>query len=108
MGDSVVSNFIPGGPDLKYRNDGNYIIIDHGDGTFAEYMHLERNSSLVRLGQRVTAGTPIGLSGMTGYATAPHLHFDVFHALDGQNRITLPMRFHTRLGDVYPNQGETY
>ncbi|MDX1545507.1 MAG: peptidoglycan DD-metalloendopeptidase family protein [Rhodothermales bacterium] len=55
----------------------NYIIVDHGDGTFARYLHLTRGGALARPGQRVTAGQPIARSGNTGFSTLPHLHFDV-------------------------------
>ncbi|WP_260635419.1 M23 family metallopeptidase [Streptomyces angustmyceticus] len=53
---------------------GNNIVIKMNDGTYTQYGHL---SSLgVSVGQHVTPGQQIGLSGATGNATGPHLHFE--------------------------------
>ena len=46
-----------------------------GDDVMTVYAHL--SAVTVTSGQRVTAGTPIGLSGNTGNSTGPHLHFGV-------------------------------
>lgn len=54
---------------------GNSIFIDHGDGLFSEYFHLEK--SFVTLGQKVKKGDIIGLVGATGRASGPHLHFGI-------------------------------
>lgn len=56
-------------------NYGKTIIIDHGVGIFSLYLHLD--SFDVSLGQYVKNGQQIALSGETGYATAPHLHFSM-------------------------------
>jgi murein DD-endopeptidase MepM/ murein hydrolase activator NlpD len=54
---------------------GNLIIVDHGNGLTTRFGHLSR--FLVRPGQKVKRGDVIGLVGMTGRATAPHLHYEV-------------------------------
>ena len=86
------------GPDRKLRPLANYVIIKHADGTFADYVHLKTGGALVQMGDEVTVGQPIGLSGKTGFASAPHLHFSVFQAIDGKKKLTLPFRLKTDHG----------
>lgn len=62
----------------------NRVLIRHADGERSVYAHLQWRSVRVRVGQRVQRGQVIGLSGRTGYATHPHLHFGVY-AADGDN-----------------------
>lgn len=87
-----------GGPDRKLRSLANYVIVKHPDGTFADYVHLKVGGALVKMGDQVTVGQPIGLSGQTGFASAPHLHFSVFQAIDGKKKLTLPFRLKTNRG----------
>jgi murein DD-endopeptidase MepM/ murein hydrolase activator NlpD len=87
-----------GGADRSFRPFANYIIIKHTDGTFAEYVHLQKNGAKVHMGDEVTVGQPIGLSGQTGFASKPHLHFDVFQAIDGKKKLSLPFRLKTDHG----------
>lgn len=77
-----------GGNDRKFMNDANSILIDHGDGTAALYGHLKKDGALVEVGDFVFTGEVIGLSGKTGFASDPHLHFEV---LKGQKSI--PIKF---------------
>lgn len=56
---------------------GYYIILDHGNGMETVYGHLLEDSFKVRPGETVVAGQPIARVGQTGYATGPHLHFEV-------------------------------
>jgi len=55
---------------------GLTIEINHGNGLESFYGHLSRVD--VAVGQRVQRGQVIGISGMTGTATGPHLHFGVY------------------------------
>jgi len=64
-----------GGREL--RNSANVIVVMHQDNTFAYYVHLKPNGSLVEVGQKVKKGEHIGYSGNTGFSTRPHLHFVV-------------------------------
>lgn len=58
------------------RSYGNNIEIDHGNGYSTLYAHLKAGGIKVKIGQSVTQGQPIALSGATGYVTAAHLHFE--------------------------------
>jgi len=55
--------------------DGNLVKVQHSNGYTTYYMHLSK--ILVRDGQRVQQGQNIGLVGMTGLATGPHLDFRI-------------------------------
>jgi murein DD-endopeptidase MepM/ murein hydrolase activator NlpD len=55
--------------------DGNLVKVQHANGYTTYYMHLSK--ILVRDGQRVAQGQSIGLVGMTGLATGPHLDFRI-------------------------------
>src|SRR5438445_4183992 len=60
---------------------GMTIEINHGNGLLTFYGHLSRID--VAKGQYGRRGQVIGLSGMTGTATGPHLHFGVYHTNGG-------------------------
>ena len=55
--------------------EGNCVMLDHGQGLMTVYMHLSKFK--VKEGDKVQGGQVLGLSGGTGRATAPHLHFAV-------------------------------
>lgn len=55
---------------------GNFVVIDHGDGTMTKYLHLNPKCDLAILGQ-IKQGDVLGCVGATGGATGPHLHFIV-------------------------------
>jgi murein DD-endopeptidase MepM/ murein hydrolase activator NlpD len=89
-----------GGLNRKYRSHGNNIIIQHPDGSRAGYWHLKHNGALVNVGDSVQKGQVIGLSGKTGYAMLPHLHFLVWTNKNGSWQ-QVATRFQTSTGIKY-------
>ncbi|HMQ00173.1 MAG TPA: M23 family metallopeptidase [Cyclobacteriaceae bacterium] len=64
---------------------GNYIEVDHGNGYVTRYAHLE--DILVKNNQKVLKGDVIATVGMSGGATAPHLHYEVIYRGENVNPI---------------------
>lgn len=60
-----------------YRSYGEYIVIDHHDGTMTLYAHMQSGSRRVQAGDSVKRGQQIGNVGTTGNSTGNHLHFEV-------------------------------
>jgi murein DD-endopeptidase MepM/ murein hydrolase activator NlpD len=60
---------------------GNMVIVDHQNGTLTVYAHHSLN--MVAVGDQVSTGSVIALTGSTGRSTGPHLHFEAWQ--DGEN-----------------------
>ena len=58
-----------------YFFNGKSVFVDHGNGLISMYCHLERID--VAAGDAVARGQRVGLSGMSGRASGPHLHWSV-------------------------------
>jgi len=56
---------------------GRYILIDHNNGYWTLYAHLQEFSSEIEIGSAVSRGQVIGYIGCTGTCTGPHLHFEI-------------------------------
>jgi Peptidase family M23 len=59
--------------------DGNHVVLDLGEGRFAFYAHLQKNSIKVRPGDAVKKRAVLGKLGNTGNTSAPHLHFHIMN-----------------------------
>jgi murein DD-endopeptidase MepM/ murein hydrolase activator NlpD len=68
--------------DLSCWAEANYVLVDHGDGTQALYLHLAQGKVAVKAGDRVRRGDVIATAGNTGFSTENHLHFQVEDAAD--------------------------
>lgn len=62
-------------PDGGKSGYGNYVVIDHGGGMSTLYAHM--SIVKVSVGQYVSQGDVIGVTGNTGASTGPHLHYEV-------------------------------
>lgn len=80
-------------PDPPWGVGGNCVVIDHGNGEWSFLAHLQKGSVLVKAGDRVEQGAPLGKLGNSGATTGPHLHY---HLMDGPKILVsdgLPARF---------------
>ena len=59
---------------------GNHVIIDHNNGYLTLYAHMSKIN--VKVGQVVARGDVIGFVGMTGAATGPHVHYEIWKGCD--------------------------
>lgn len=71
----AVTNGVVSESTYRYQ-DGNYVCINHNNGYYTCYCHMQKQA--VKVGQTVTRGEVIGYVGMTGWATGPHVHFEVW------------------------------
>jgi hypothetical protein len=60
--------------------DGNFVVLDIGNGFYVNYAHMQPGSVRIKLGDVVKRGDVIGLVGNSGNSVAPHLHL---HVMDG-------------------------
>ncbi len=78
--DGVVEETYDHAPDRNrtcVKEKGNHVKLRHSNGFATIYEHLRRGSVLVHIGDRVAAGTPLGLVGSSGCSSFPHLHLEV-------------------------------
>lgn len=79
----------------------NYVVILHVDGSFGVYYHMRRYGVFPLPGDRVVRGDVIGVTGQSGCASGPHLHFDVEYGWDavtvpdyqGKEYLTMKVRY---------------
>ncbi|RXK60532.1 M23 family metallopeptidase [Lacibacter luteus] len=100
---AVRSDSDKGGLKPEHLSDGNFISIQHSDGSVAHYWHLKKDGVVVKVADKVVKGQVIGYSGNTGYSAFPHLHFEVV-----QNGNQVPTRFSTKKGIKYLRPSKKY
>jgi murein DD-endopeptidase len=61
------------------RECGNGVVIDHEGGWQTQYCHMRKGSIRVKAGDRMEAGNPIGMVGLSGKTEFPHVHLTVRH-----------------------------
>ena len=82
---------VSGGCDSALGGHANYVVIDHGDGTSALYLHIDYQGALVQGGTLVAQGDAIAYSESSGLScgdggwAGPHLHFQVQRTVAGES-----------------------
>lgn len=61
---------------------GNHVIVDHGNGEFSYYAHLQKGSVSVKVGDVVRVGDKLGKCGNSGNSSEAHLHFEVANSAE--------------------------
>lgn len=69
---------------------GNYVMVESAEGV-AMYGHLRAGTIRVQVGDRISAGDPLGTVGNSGNSTMPHLHFQL---MDGPNPLRAAALLH--------------
>ena len=84
--------------------EGNLVRVRHADGTRAIYAHLAYEGVVVRVGDRVTPGQLLGLSGASGDVEAAHLHFALIrletNSAGWQEEVSIPVKFYVGVPPV--------
>ncbi len=75
--DVAVQNNTDSREEVSRYGLGNTVILSHGDGWQSAYGHMLKGSVLVKEGDQVTAGQPLGMVGLSGLTSFPHVHFMV-------------------------------
>lgn len=101
----MIEGYNVGGKRKKFRPFANYISLYHEDGVITQYVHLVNDGSFVEVGDSVTAGMPIGISGETGFTSGAHLHFNVLKATE-EGAVSMPVNFSIGAGATI-KQGTT-
>ncbi|MCG8590025.1 MAG: M23 family metallopeptidase [Proteobacteria bacterium] len=105
----VVEDYPAGADDKALRARENRVLVLHDDGTFGVYGHLKQKSVQVGMGQTVTAGDVLALSGSSGQVDRPKLHFSVWRLARPRRPESVKIRFEgpTEAGAV-PEAGQSY
>ena len=83
------------------RQLGNYTMIDHGDGTYAVYMHMKAGN---RIDGYVNQGDVIGYIGDSGFSKGSHLHFELYtnrNNRTGSNLNPMPTNSNIKIQNKY-------
>ena len=62
---------------VEGKECGNGLVLDHGNGWHTQYCHLKRGSVTAKTGDIIQKGQQIGLVGLSGKTSFPHVHFSV-------------------------------
>ena len=88
----------------RYGGSGKMMTLDHVAGYKTKYLHMSRFARGMRRGKKVLQGQIIGYVGSTGYATGPHLHFEMHK----YNRVMDPLKVNLPASDPVPEKAITH
>lgn len=86
---------------------GNYVYIDHHDGTYGLYYHSPKGGIKVKTGDKVKQGQVLGMTGKSGLAGYPHLHFIVVQSPPNWPYKGIPISFSNSQPLDVPLKGST-
>ena len=95
----AISKFTEGGPSAEYTDKANKVYILHADGLISKYVHFYPGSVTVRVGDNVKQGDMLGLVGLTGQTSGPHLHFDISYLNDAIEEVFVSPHFKNQNGE---------
>lgn len=72
---------------------GNYVVVEHEDGTYGAYAHLRRDSAAVRPGDRIHRGQQLAEVGNSGNTSEPHLHVQLMDRPEPTGAAGIPMQW---------------
>jgi murein DD-endopeptidase MepM/ murein hydrolase activator NlpD len=104
----VVDKYEFGGKGPEWKPYANYITVyEPESGVFIQYVHLVKNGSMVRVGDKIEAGQPIARSGNTGQSTVEHLHFNVLVPENSENGLrSVPIMFEGSIDGTQLKEGD--
>lgn len=82
----IQTGYGPGACNPALSGNANWVFISHGGGQYTYYAHLSTVN--VTVGQQVSAGQRIGVSGESGYSCGAHLHYSLHNATNWWNTST--------------------
>ena len=89
------------GREPRFAKHANYLVLDHENGIFTEYVHLAKDGISVEEGDRVYEGQPLAYTGLSGQMSKPHLHMNTFRIVELNGikvAVSIPMIF---VGEKY-------
>lgn len=90
----VIDGFNDGGHLERFLNKSNLVIIEHDYGERSAYVHLQKGIK-VNEGDTVKKGELLGYSGLSGYTSHPHLHYQTManDSISHRGWMSIPTRF---------------
>lgn len=80
-------------PSCKAGCRNNFVWLRHPNGEYSKYSHIQTGSASAAgrtVGEIISAGTPLGREGDVGFASGPHLHFEVADLDEGRFATRFP------------------